>query len=91
MKKAPPEPMRAYPATPHSPCEAGASSYARRAFFIPALPVLHSWASAQLLHNSNTAVSLMKKPLRGYEEMPNGIMKNSLREYEEGSSEAYEE
>lgn len=33
----------------------------------------------------------MKKPLRGYEEMPNGIMKNSLREYEEGSSGAYAE
>ena len=31
----------------------------------------------------------MKKPLRGYEEMPSGIMKNSLREYEEGSSGAY--
>jgi len=35
------------------------------------------------------AVSQMKKPLRGYEEMPSGIMKNSLREYEEGSFGAY--
>ena len=31
----------------------------------------------------------MKNPLRGYEEMPVGIMNNSLCEYEEGSCGAY--